>query len=87
MSGQDTLSNLLSGILAGTADIGLKTLPALKAFALHKGEAGWKVAAVKQWLEEDPEALPLLVDAIEPIKDRLPEEARIALIMALGGSI
>lgn len=87
MSSQDTLSGLLKGILAGTADLGLKTLPALKAFAQHKGEAGWKVEAVKQWIQDDPEAIPLLIDAIQPIKDKLPEEARIALILALGGSI
>ena len=82
---QRTLVDLLKGILSGTAELGFASLPALAAFAEFKQEKGWKEAAFAEWIASDPKALPLLLVVLEKVKEKLPEQARTALIVALGG--
>lgn len=82
---KEVLANLLKGILSGTADISIGLLPALAAFAQYKKENGWKESAFGAWMTSDPNALPLLIKVVEKIKDKLPDTARMGLILALGG--
>lgn len=83
---KEALAKLLKDILSGTATIGLDMLPALAAFTQFKKEHGWKESAFSAWITSDPTALPLLSKVLEKIKDKLPDTARMGLILALGGT-
>lgn len=86
MADQDGLAVLLKQILSGTANLGLSTLPLLKAFAQARASKDWKYMGLKEWLLEDPEAAVLLAEVLQDAQQKLPENVRAGLIAALGGT-
>lgn len=85
MADRDSLAKLLQGILSGTAELGLASLPALAAFGKYRHEQGWKEAGLRSWIQNDPQALMLLADMVKEAADKLPQDTKTMLIMALGG--
>lgn len=81
----EKLADLFKGMLAGTANLGIASMPLLKAYQLAKKDPAWKEKAFKDWLTEDEEAAVLLERVLKEIKTTIPEDKRIALIVALGG--
>ena len=82
---KEALAQLLKDILSGTAELGFASLPAIAAFAKHRKELGWRVAAITAWAEADPKAHEILIKALTTVRSKLPEDVRKALIIALDG--
>jgi len=87
MADQEGLAVLLKQILSGTANLGISTLPLLKAFGKARASKDWKYSGLKQWITEDPEAGALLTEVLYDIRQQIPENTRVAIIMALGGDL
>lgn len=79
------LGDLLKGIMSGTIDLGVTMIPLLGAYKAAKSDPQWREVAFKEWLMSDPDAAPMLERVLKQIKDTIPAEHRIMLIMALGG--
>lgn len=85
MADRDDLTRLLQGILSGTAELGLASLPALAAFGKYRHEKGWKEAGLRSWLKNDPQALVTLAQIVQEGADKIPPDTKNMLIVALGG--
>lgn len=87
MAQQDKLAAFLRELLSGTVDIGVTMIPLIGLFKQAKTDPAWKQAGIVEWLTSDPQAAPLLAEALEKARDRIPIQARASLILALGGTI
>ena len=86
MARDELLAVFLRGMLSGTADIGLSLLPLIGMYKAAKADPAWKRAGLIEWITNDPQAAPLLAEALTKARERLPEPARMSLILALGGT-
>jgi len=83
--GHERLGGFLAQLLAGSADIGIATMPLLAAYKTAKQQDDWKEAGFSEWIQSDPNAIRLLERVLTRVKDQLPYQQRVALIIALGG--
>lgn len=84
-STQHKLGGLIKGILGGTVDLGITTLPLLAAYKKAKHDPEWREVGFQTWLEEDPNAAEMLVRVFQKTQETIPKNARDRLILALGG--
>lgn len=86
MAKNQKLGQFLGRLLLGTADLGFSALPLIKAFKDAKAEDDWKEIGLVEWIQSDPNAAEIVARALERGRTHLPETARCALIVALGGT-
>jgi hypothetical protein len=79
------IANFLKGFLSGTVEVGISLIPLISLYKNQKGSGDWKYHGLKEWLTSDPEASEQLVRVLATTKDQIPESARSAMILALGG--
>lgn len=85
MAKEEALAAFLTGLLAGTADIGITMIPLVAAYKKAKKDKDWRESGFVAWLTSDPDAAPLLERVLTRAKEHIPSDKRAALIIALGG--